>query len=124
MGINWTQGDWSLFGLGNLIGFYDCVLSHSTFIGLDLKGLEIMNCIAHEVDFRDAILSKVDFSGTDLAGSVFGNTNLSGADLSRARNYDINPERNILKKAQFSLPEAMALLYSMDIVLKDQDKLV
>ena len=121
MGINWTQGDWSTSGFGNLVGFFDCVISHSTFIGLELKRIQMKNCIANEVDFRDADLSYVDFGGTDLARSIFGNTNLTKADLSQARNYAIDPSNNILKKAKFSMPEAMALLYSMDIVLKDRD---
>jgi hypothetical protein len=46
---------------------------------------------------------------------------LSDADLSQARNYMVDPSKNILKKAKFSLPEAMSLLYCMDIVLKDQN---
>ena len=122
MGINWTQGNWASSGFSNLMGFFDCVLSHSTFIGLELKSIQMKNCMANEVDFRDANLSKADFKGTDLARSLFGNTNLTEANLSQARNYAIDPGNNILKQAKFSLPEAMALLYSMDIVLKEQDE--
>jgi len=48
---------------------------------------------------------------------MFGNTNLTEADLSRARNYHIDPGQNVLRQARFSLPEAKSLLYSMDIVL-------
>jgi fluoroquinolone resistance protein len=47
---------------------------------------------------------------------------LSGADLSQARNYMIDPGLNELKKAKFSLPEAMALLYNMDITLTGEKK--
>jgi fluoroquinolone resistance protein len=121
IGVNWTPGNWSQSEFSQLEGFFDCVISHSTFIGLELKGIQIKNCLAHEVDFREANLSKVDFRGTDLAKSLFGNTNLTEADLSQARNYQIDPGRNILKKARFSLPEAMALLYSMDIEIIEQD---
>ena len=124
MGINWTQGDWSRSGFSNLVGFFECVISHSTFIGLELKSIQMKNCVANEVDFRDADLSKADFRGTDLAKSLFGNTNLTEADFSQTRNYHIDPGNNILKHAKFSLPEAMALLYSMDIVLQEQDDLV
>ncbi len=62
-----------------------------------------------------ASLPGSDFSGTDLAGSLFNATDLSGADLSAARNYAISPAANRLKGAKFSLPEAMALLYCLDI---------
>ncbi len=120
IGIDWTQSNWSNIGLSHLSGFFDCILSHSTFIGLDLKGIQIKHCIANEVDFRDANLSKAKFQGTDLARSLFGNTNLTEAYLSQARNYDIDIYNNIVKQAKFSLPEAIALLYSMDIVMNEQ----
>jgi fluoroquinolone resistance protein len=121
IGIDWTPGNWSQAEFNQLDGFFDSVISHSTFIGLKLKGIHIKDCIAHEVDFREADLSNVTFRGTDLAKSLFGNTNLTEADLSRARNYQIDPGNNIMKKAKFSLPEAMALLYSMDIEIIEQD---
>jgi uncharacterized protein YjbI with pentapeptide repeats len=121
MGVDWTQATWSTSGFDRLVHFRECVLSHSTFIGLELKQIQIENCIANEVDFRNANLSNADFTGTDLARSIFGSTNLTEADLSQARNYTIDPSNNILKQAKFSMPEAMALLYSMDIVLKDQN---
>ena len=100
IGINWTLADWSLPGFQKLIGFYDCVLNHSTLIGLELENLQIINCIAHEVDFRETNCSKADFKGTDLAKSIFGNTNLTKADLSQAQNYAIDPGNNILKKSK------------------------
>ena len=56
-----------------------------------------------------------------MTKSLFGNTKLVEADLSRARNYQIDPGNNNLKAAKFSLPEAMALLYSMDIEIIEQD---
>ena len=121
MGVDWTQATWSKSGFDSLVRFLECVISHSTFIGLELKRIRITNCIANEVDFRNANLSNADFTGTDLARSIFGSTNLTEADLSQARNYTIDPSNNILKQAKFSMPEAMALLYSMDIVLKDQN---
>jgi fluoroquinolone resistance protein len=124
IGVNWTQGNWSQSDFSQLDGFYDCVISHSTFIGLKLKGIQIKNCIANEVDFREADLSKVIFQGTDLAKSLFSNTNLTEADLSQARNYQIDPGSNILKNARFSLPEAMALLYIMDIEIIEQNEAI
>ncbi|MGB9301543.1 MAG: pentapeptide repeat-containing protein, partial [Anaerolineae bacterium] len=96
-------------------------ISHSTFIGLSLQSVQIRDCVATDVDFREADLSQADFGSTDLSQSIFGNTNLSEADLSRARNYRIDPGQNVLKQARFSLPEAMSLLHSMDIVLVDGD---
>lgn len=119
VGINWTEAHWSTARLWDPLRFERCNLSHATFIGLHLSGLKVLDCLAHDVDFREADLSKADFRGADLAESLFGNTNLTGADLSRARNYAISPARNSLAGAKFSLPEAMALLYNLDIVLTE-----
>ena len=121
VGVNWTEADWPQAGLGDPIGFLKSAISHSTFMGLSLTDMEIRDCIATDVDFREANLSRVDFTGTDLSGSLFSSTDLSEADLSRARNYQIDPGHNRLRQARFSLPEAMSLLYSLDIVLVQED---
>jgi fluoroquinolone resistance protein len=121
IGVNWAQADWPGSGLGKPICIIKSAISHSTFIGLSLRGIQIKDCIATDVDFREADLSRADFSGTDLSESIFSNTNLSEADLSQARNYQIDPAQNVLKGARFSLPEAMSLLYSMDIILVENE---
>lgn len=121
IGVDWTRGDWAATRLGDPIGFFTCVISHSTFIGLSLPGMEIRDCVAVDVDFREVDISRADFTGTDLSESLFSNTNLTEADLSAARNYHITPGQNVLKRAKFSLPEAMSLLYSLDIDLTERD---
>jgi len=87
---------------------------------LKLRRIQIQDCVAVDVDFREADLSQADFSGTDLSDSLFLVTDLTQADLSRARNYRIDPSQNVVKKAKFSLPEAMSLLYGLDIVLVEE----
>jgi uncharacterized protein YjbI with pentapeptide repeats len=121
LGVNWTLANWSAPRLGEPMVFSRCAISHSTFIGLHLQGIQIKDCVAANVDFREADLSQADFSGTDLSDSLFGNTNLEEADLSGARDYHIDPGKNTLRGARFSLPEALALLYHMDIVLVDEE---
>jgi len=44
---------------------------------------------------------------------------LTEADFTGAKNYAIAASSNTLKKTKFSLPEAMGLLYSLDIVLTE-----
>ena len=117
IGVDWTRADWQAARLLDPIGFFRCAISHSTFIGLSLPRVQFVNCVAVDVDFRESDLSQADFAGTDLSESLFSNTNLTEADLSGARNYDIDAGRNVLKQARFSLPEAMSLLYGLDIVL-------
>ena len=117
IGVDWTQVNWTATTLGDPISFFNSTLNHATFIGLKLSGIRIKDCIASNVDFRESDLSQSDFSGTDLFDSLFVNTDLTAADLSRARNYQIAPGQNIIKQAKFSLPDAMSLLYNLDIDL-------
>jgi hypothetical protein len=44
---------------------------------------------------------------------------LTQADFTGARDYTIAPNLNQLKQTKFSLPEAMALLYGLDIILTE-----
>jgi fluoroquinolone resistance protein len=118
IGVNWTQAAWPRTDLGLPLAFIDCAMSHSTFIGLTLKRIQVKNCVAKEVDFREADLTDANFAGTNLEASIFGNTNLTEADFRGSRNYLINPSENKMKGAKFSLPEAMSLLYGLDIELE------
>jgi len=113
LGINWTE----LRNLNNL-EFHECKLNHSTFYGMDLHQVEIKECIVNEVDFTDAILQKANCSFSDFNGSKFSNTDLTNANFTSAKNYDINPNYNKIKKATFSIPEALTLLQAFDINLK------
>ncbi|MBN1430181.1 MAG: pentapeptide repeat-containing protein [Anaerolineae bacterium] len=119
IGVDWTRGAWPDVQIKGPLVFKECVLTHSTFIGLDMKETNYLDCVAKDVDFREAILAGADFSGTDLSDSLFINTDLREADFRSARNYQIDPVQNKISKAKFTLPEAMSLLYSLDIDLDD-----
>jgi uncharacterized protein YjbI with pentapeptide repeats len=120
IGMNWSQADWSGQGIGNPFEFNKCALNHTTFLGVHLGAVKLRRCEAINVDFREASIVGADFAFTDLSDSLFQKTNLSKADLRYAKNYNIDPSQNIIRKARFSLPEAMALLYSMDIELAEE----
>lgn len=110
--------DWTLAIMPATLAFRGCSVNHSTFQRLALPRLELAECTAREVDFTGANLTKADFTRTDLLGSRFAETNLVGADFSHATNYAIDPTANRVKKAKFTLPEAMSLLSAFDIVVK------
>ncbi|OGR64944.1 MAG: hypothetical protein A2X30_04005 [Elusimicrobia bacterium GWB2_63_16] len=114
-GVNWGDAAWPKLKLAGPLSFQNCVLSDCGFLGLPLAGASIKNCLAKDADFREANLSGADLAGTDLAGALFGGTDLAGANLTGARNYAINVKENKVKDAEFSLPEAMSLLYCLDI---------
>jgi uncharacterized protein YjbI with pentapeptide repeats len=117
VGVDWTLASWSRFQADAPISFADCVVDFSAFIGLALRKIVFSKCSAQEVEFSDADLSRANFSGTNLAKSRFRNTNLSHANFVGATNYSIDLSANKVTKAKFSLPEALALLYNLDIVL-------
>jgi len=119
MGVNWTKAHWPATRLRPPFAFSGCTISHGTFIGLELKEVKIQDCAAVDVDFREADLGRADLSGTDFSESIFLRTNLTEADFTGARNYQIDPSRNTVRKAKFNLPEALSLLYALDIVLEE-----
>ncbi len=112
-GIDWTEVVKPLRA-----DFYESLLNNNSFFALNLNLIKIINSTVIDVDFTDAVLTKAKFCGSDLNGSIFKNNNLSQADFSDAKNYYINPFHNKLKKAIFTLPEALSLLSSFDITLK------
>ncbi|MEO8401695.1 MAG: pentapeptide repeat-containing protein [Gammaproteobacteria bacterium] len=119
IGINWTEAAWPRIRLSSPFKFTKCILNHSSFFGLGLKEIVMHECIAKEVDFRDADCTEANFSYTDFANSLFGKTNLTKADFSEAISYDIDIFNNEIKKAKFCLPEATRLLNCLDIELVD-----
>ncbi len=120
-GINWTEAAWPRSRFGKPFDFIRCQLNHATFMGLDLKKIAIQECVAHDVDFSEANLSQADCRKTDFHHSRFWQTNLTEADFTGALEYSISAQLNTLKKTRFSLPEAIGLLYGLDIVLVDPD---
>jgi fluoroquinolone resistance protein len=121
IGVDWTQTAWAenKFIVFKPVDFVECVLNHSTFSAMKMKQIQIVRCIAHDVSFEEADLTQADCTFTDFNSSRFLHTNLTEADFTGATNYTIAPQVNVLKKTKFSLPEAMALLYGLDIQLTE-----
>lgn len=120
IGINWTDAVWGIKGgFLTTLHFDDCTLNYATFIGISLPGMVMRGCVAKDVDFTDGDFTEADFRHTEFTDSLFVNTNLTRADFRGARGYAIAPAQNTLTGAKFMLPDAMALLYALDIVLAD-----
>ena len=115
VGINWTKLKAS-FQIK--FDFYDCIISHSSFMGLNFSDSKFVKCIAIETNFSETEMTGSDCSYTKFEGALFVRANISEADFRGAESYSIDLEHIQMKKAIFSLPEAMRLLNSLDIVLE------
>jgi uncharacterized protein YjbI with pentapeptide repeats len=79
--------------------------------------IKITGCEAKEVDFIETDMTGGDFKNTDFEKSRFFKANLTEADFKGARNYFIDVKNTIIKKTRFSMPEAVELLSSLDIII-------
>ncbi len=104
---------------GFSVSFDNCVLNHSSFYGVKLMKTSVKQCSLHEVDFTGANLTASLFSKCDFARSVFNNTILEKADLRTSYNYAIDPEKNRIKKAKFSIHGIAGLLHKYDISIDE-----
>jgi uncharacterized protein YjbI with pentapeptide repeats len=95
--------------------FSRSMLHYCNFSDLNLKGIRFSECKLKDCYFTQTCLIEARFADVDLSGTVFHNSDLSKADFSSASNYDIDPRTNKIKKAKFSLPEAVGLLRGFDI---------
>jgi fluoroquinolone resistance protein len=119
VGVNWCEATWPTIKLSCPIHFSECDLSHSTFLGLNLRDIKLTRCRIHDVDFREADLTYANLTYSDFSRSLFMNSNLTEADFSYAESYRINLQYNKVTRAKFMLPEAVGLLYGLDIELID-----
>ena len=113
MGIDWTKAQ----KLQDL-NFFECQMNYSNFKLLKLPKIKVVKCEAKEIDFIETDLSDGVFTNTDFEKTLFFKTNLTGADFRGATNYFIDLKTNILKRTHFSLPEALSLLDSLDIIIE------
>ena len=103
------------FGLS--FSFDQCQLNHSIFSETTIRRTVFKNSSLQEVDFSEADLTDVVFDHCDLTSAVFDRTTLEKADFRTSFNFSINPERNHLRKAKFSLMGLPGLLnqYGIEI---------
>ena len=110
IGVAWTNARDPL-----TVDFHHSRISYSTFSGKNLKKGVFIHCQADEVDFSACNLSLANFTGTDLAGARFAATDLTQANFVGAQRYAINVQENKVRKAKFSLPDALALLDGLGV---------
>lgn len=99
------------------VSFKKCLLNYCNFSDLNMKNTSFYGSHLKENHFTNTSLIGADFTDADLSGTLFHNCDLCKADFSSAKQYDIDPQTNKIKKAKFSLPEAVGLLRGFDITL-------
>jgi uncharacterized protein YjbI with pentapeptide repeats len=71
------------------------------------------------VDFTETDLSNASFLESDLKNALFEQTNLENADLRSASQFIIDPDKNKIKKAKFSLTGLPGLLNKYGIQISN-----
>lgn len=111
LGLHFHDCDAFLFA----VYFEHCILNVSSFYKVKLKKTIFKNTSLQEADFTEADLSEAVLDNCDLTNAVFDNSILEKADLRTAYNYSIDPARNSIKKAKFSVTGIAGLLDNYDI---------
>jgi uncharacterized protein YjbI with pentapeptide repeats len=101
------------------VKFESCLLDNAIFYRLKMSGTQFLKCRLREVDFTEADLSKSVFYESDLSAAIFDSTVLEHADFRSARSYSIDPRKNKIKKAQFSMQGLPGLLDHLNILIED-----
>ena len=84
------------------ITFRKSQLDFASFEKAKLRRARFDECRLYESNFTLADVSQAHFKACNLERALFHNTNLSGANLTSAYNFSIDPSQNKLKGACFS----------------------
>lgn len=113
IGFDWTKAQ----RVAN-VNFENCQINYSNFRMLKLQKIKMIACEAKEVDFTNSDFTEGVFTGTDFERSIFSKTILTKADFVGAKNYYIDVRNNSIKNARFSLPEALSLISSLEVIIE------
>jgi len=92
-----------------------CFLQYCNFSDLNMNKTNFKKSKIQKCFFTNTSLMESDFGDCDLLETVFHSCNLRKANFGGAKNYNINPLVNDVKKAKFSFPEAVSLLKGLDV---------
>lgn len=101
------------FGLS--FSFRHCILNYSSFYNLKIRKTTFDHSQFEEVDFTESDLTASKFIECNLNRSTFDHTILEKVDFRTSHYYSIDPERNRIRKAKFSIPDIVGLLDKYDI---------
>jgi len=114
IGLNFEKSDDFMMSMS----FYNCQLNFSSFYQISLKNTTFDSCNLEKVDFTATNLTGTVFHQCDFKNALIENTILDKADLRSSVNYNIDPEKNSIKKARFSMRGVVGLLNKYDIKIE------
>jgi uncharacterized protein YjbI with pentapeptide repeats len=114
IGINFFEAH----DFGFAVHFENCLLDFASFDHKKMNQSSFSNCRLHGVNFSQTDLSKATMANCDLLEAIFANTNLSGVDFTTNRNFTIDPQLNLVKKARFSSAALAGLLTRFDLIIE------
>ena len=100
------------------VNFQSCRLDFSSFYKVDLKRSNFQDCSLVEVDFANANLNKLVLKKCNLTNAIFEQTNLVETDFRTAINFNIEPTKNQLIKAKFSINSLPGLLRKYNLTIE------
>ena len=95
-----------------------CQIQYGSYHQMDLKESQFMVSQLLEVDFVEADLREVSFPECDLTGSQFDNSNLEGSNFRSATGIMIDPTKNAIRGAKFTISQLPGLLQSFGIEIE------
>lgn len=113
LGISWSDCDEPFD-----VMFDSCNISQNSFHMMDLRSMKFKDCLIKDSGFEECNMEKTIFENCDLELSTFYTNNLKKANFETSKNYLIDPDKNDIKSAVFSLPEALSFLSLLPIKLK------
>lgn len=101
------------------IDFSNCILDYAAFMKKKNRKAKFSNCSLKGTDFSEADLTSAIFEKCDLNTAVFMRSTLSSANFVSSYNFTIDPEKNLLRKAKFSLDGLPGLLENYGIIVEE-----
>jgi uncharacterized protein YjbI with pentapeptide repeats len=114
IGINFYQ----MLDFGFSLHFENCLLDYASFDKKKMNKSTFKNCKLHGANFSNADLSKATMADCDLVDAIFAGTNLSGMDFTTNRNFSIDPQQNLIRKARFAVHGLAGLLTKYEIIIE------
>lgn len=96
----------------------DSTLELCSFNDMKLLRLIIKDSKLLECDFSNTHMESAQLLMCNFDKSIFENTHLVKANLKGSYNFYIDPDRNMVKQAVFSLQAIQGLLYKYQIILE------